>query len=63
MIDEFIFGNLVKKFNRCLAKNDKEGAQDVYSRLSKMYQEHKNDSMGTSLYFTLKGMKVFLDRA
>jgi hypothetical protein len=62
MIDEFIFGNLVKKFNRCLAKNDKEGAQDAYSRLSKMYQEHKNDSMGTSLYFTLKGMKVFLDR-
>ena len=57
MIDDFIFGNLVKKFNRCLAKDDKKGAQDVCNRLEKMYQEHKNDSLGTSIWFTLKGMK------
>jgi len=60
MIDDFIFGNLVKKFNRCLSKDDKKGAQEVYDRLEKMYKEHENDSLGTSIYFTLEGMKVFL---
>ena len=38
MIDDFIFGNLVKKFNRCLSKDDKKGAQEVYDRLEKMYK-------------------------
>ena len=60
MIDELILKNLNNKFTRELAKGDLVEAGKVVKRLEDLYQQHTNDSLGTMIYFTVRGMKTFL---
>ena len=61
MIDNLILTNLSNKFTRELAKGNIEEAKKVVERLEKLEKEHSNDSLGTSIYFTVRGMKVVLE--
>jgi hypothetical protein len=60
MIDELILKNLNNKFTRELAKGDLAEARKVVKRLEDLYQQHANDSLGTMIYFTVRGMKILL---
>ena len=60
MIDELILKNLNNKFTRELAKGNLEEAWKVVERLEKLEKDHKNDSLGTMIYFTVRGMKILL---
>ena len=60
MIDELILKNLNNKFTRELAKGDLEEAEKVVGRLEKLYQQHTHDSLGTMIYFTVRGMRTIL---
>ena len=60
MIDELILKNLNNKFTRELAKGDLIEAGKVVKRLEDLYQQHTNDSLGTMIYFTVRGMKTLL---
>ena len=60
MIDELILKNLNNKFTRELAKGDLAEAERVIERLEKLEKAHKNDSLGTMIYFTVRGMKILL---
>lgn len=60
MIDELILKNLNNKFTRELAKGDLAEAEKVVERLEKLYRQHLTDSLGTMIYFTVRGMKVLL---
>ena len=60
MIDELILKNLNNKFTRELAKGDLVEAGKVVKRLEDLYQQHSNDSLGTMIYFTVRGMKTLL---
>ena len=60
MIDELILKNLNNKFTRELAKGDLEEAEKVVERLEDLYQQHTHDSLGTMIYFTVRGMKLLL---
>ena len=60
MIDELILKNLNNKFTRELAKGDLEEAGKVVKRLEDLYQQHSTDSLGTMIYFTVRGMKKLL---
>lgn len=60
MIDELILKNLSNKFTRELAKGNLEEAEKVIERLEKLEKDHKNDSLGTMIYFTVRGMKILL---
>lgn len=61
MIDNLIFENLSSKFNRELAKGNLEEAGKVIERLEKLGKEHTNDSLGTMIYFTVRGMRIILE--
>lgn len=61
MIDELILKNLSNKFTRELAKGDLEEAEKVVERLEKLYHQHSTDSLGTMIYFTVRGMKILLE--
>ena len=60
MIDELILKNLSNKFTRELTKGDLAEAEKVVERLEGLYQQHIHDSLGTVIYFTVRGMKVLL---
>ena len=60
MIDNLILENLNNKFTRELAKGDLVEAGKVVKRLEDLYQQHTNDSLGTMIYFTMRGMKTLL---
>ena len=60
MIDELILKNLSNKFTRELAKGDLEEAEKVVKRLEDLYQQHTHDSLGTMIYFTVRGMRTIL---
>ncbi len=60
MIDELLLKNLNNKFTRELAKGDLVEAGKVVKRLEDLYQQHSNDSLGTMIYFTVRGMKTLL---
>lgn len=60
MIDELILKNLNNKFTRELTKGDLVEAEKVVERLENLYQQHTNDSLGTMIYFTVRGMKKLL---
>jgi len=60
MIDNLILENLNNKFTRELAKGDLAEARKVVKRLEDLYQQHTNDSLGTMIYFTVRGMKILL---
>ena len=60
MIDELILKNLNNKFTRELTKGDLEEAEKVVKRLEDLYQQHTHDSLGTMIYFTVRGMKLLL---
>ena len=60
MIDELILKNLNNKFTRELTKGNLEEAEKVVKRLEDLYQQHTHDSLGTMIYFTVRGMKVLL---
>ena len=60
MIDDLILKNLSAKFNRELSKGDLEEAEKVVKRLEALYQNHTHDSLGTMIYFTVRGMKTIL---
>ena len=60
MIDNLILENLNNKFTRELAKGNLEEAEKVVERLEKLEKDHKNDSLDTMIYFTVRGMKVLL---
>ena len=60
MIDELILKNLNNKFTRELAKGDLVEAEKVIKRLEDLYQQHTHDSLGTMIYFTVRGMKLLL---
>ena len=60
MIDELILKNLNNKFIRELAKGDLTEAEKVMKRLEALYQQHSHDSLGTMIYFTVRGMKTIL---
>jgi hypothetical protein len=60
MIDELILKNLNNKFTRELAKGNIVEAEKVVKRLETLYQAHSNDSLGTIIYFTVRGMKALL---
>lgn len=60
MIDELILKNLNNKFTQELAKGDLEEAGKVVERLEKLYHQHSTDSLGTMIYFTVRGMKTIL---
>lgn len=60
MIDNLILENLSKKFNRELAKGNLVEAEKVVKRLEDLYQQHTHDSLGTMIYFTVRGMKLLL---
>jgi hypothetical protein len=62
MIDELILKNLNSKFTRELAKGDLEEAEKVVKRIESLYQLHTNDSLGTTIYFTVRGMRELLKR-
>ena len=61
MIDDLILKNLSAKFNRELAKGDLGEAEKVVKRLEALYQNHTHDSLGTMIYFTVRGMKTILE--
>lgn len=54
MIDDLIFGNLIKKFNREIAKNNREEAIKVIERIEKLGETYREDMM---VYFTIRNMK------
>ena len=60
MIDELILKNLNNKFTRELTKGDLAEAEKVVKRLEDLYQQHTHDSLGTMIYFTVRGMKLLL---
>ena len=60
MIDELILKNLNNKFTRDLTKGDLAEAEKVVERLEKLEKEHQNDSLGTMIYFTVRGMRTIL---
>jgi len=60
MIDELILKNLNNKFNRELAKGDLVEAEKVVCRVEDLYQSHSHDSLGTMIYFTVRGMRTIL---
>ena len=60
MIDNLIVNNLSNKFMRELAKGNLEEAGKVVEMLEKLEKDHKNDSLGTMIYFTVRGMKILL---
>ena len=60
VIDNLIFENLNNKFTRELAKGDLVEAEKVVKRLENLYQQHSHDSLGTMIYFTVRGMKTIL---
>ena len=60
MIDELILKNLSNKFTRELAKGDLAEAEKVVCRIEALYQQHSHDSLGTMIYFTVRGMKALL---
>lgn len=60
MIDNLILENLSKKFNRELAKGNLVEAEKVVERLEDLYQQHTHDSLGTMIYFTVRGMRTIL---
>lgn len=60
MIDELILKNLNNKFTRELAKGNLAEAEKVVERLEKLYHQHLTDSLGTMIYFTVRGMKILL---
>jgi len=60
MIDELILKNLNNKFTRELTKGNLEEAEKVVKRLEALYQNHTHDSLGTMIYFTVRGMKLLL---
>ena len=60
MIDELILKNLNNKFTRELAKGNLEEAEKVVCRIETLYQQHTHDSLGTMIYFTVRGMKALL---
>jgi len=60
MIDNLILENLNNKFTRELAKGDLVEAEKVVKRLEDLYHQHTNDSLGTTIYFTIRGMKTLL---
>jgi hypothetical protein len=60
MIDDLILRNLSAKFNGELAKGDLVEEQKVVKRLEALYQNHTHDSLGTMIYFTVRGMKTVL---
>jgi hypothetical protein len=60
MIDELILKNLNNKFTRELTKGDLVEAEKVVKRLEALYQQHSHDSLGTMIYFTVRGMKLLL---
>ena len=60
VIDNLIFENLNNKFTRELAKGDLVEAKKVVKRLENLYQQHTHDSLGTMIYFTVRGMKLLL---
>lgn len=35
-------------------------AEKVVGRLEDLYQQHTNDSLGTMIYFTVRGMRTIL---
>ena len=57
MIDELILKNLNNKFTRELTKGDLKEAGKVVDRLEGLYQQHTHDSLGTMIYFTVRGIK------
>ena len=57
MIDELIFKNLNNKLMRELAKGNQAEVEDVVKRMNKLYESHTNDSLGTMIYFTVRGIK------
>lgn len=60
MIDELILKNLSNKFTRELTKGNLEEAKKVIGRLEVLEENHQNDSLGTMIYFTLRGMRTIL---
>jgi hypothetical protein len=60
VIDNLIFENLNNKFTRELAKGNLVEAEKVVKRLENLYQQHTHDSLGTMIYFTVRGMKALL---
>ena len=60
MIDNLIFENLNNKFTRELTKGDLAEAEKVMKRLEDLYQQHTHDSLGTMIYFTVRGMRAIL---
>ena len=60
MIDELILKNLNNKFTRELAKRNLVEAEKVVKRLEALYQQHTHDSLGTMIYFTVRGMRTIL---
>ena len=60
MIDELILKNLNNKFTRELTKGDLAEAEKVVCRVEDLYQQHTHDSLGTMIYFTVRGMKLLL---
>ena len=60
MIDDLILKNLNNKFTRELAKGNLAEAEKVVKRLEALYQNHTHDSLGTMIYFTVRGMKTIL---
>ena len=60
MIDELILKNLNNKFTRELTKGNLEEAEKVVCRIEALYQSHSHDSLGTMIYFTVRGMKTIL---
>ena len=60
VIDNLIFENLNNKFTRELAKGDLAEAEKVVKRLEDLYQQHTHDSLGTMIYFTVRGMRTIL---
>ena len=60
MIDELILKNLNNKFTRELTKGDLVEAEKVVCRIETLYQQHSHDSLGTMIYFTVRGMRTIL---
>ena len=55
-----ILKNLNNKFTRELTKGDLAEAEKVMKRLEALYQQHIHDSLGTMIYFTVRGMRTIL---
>ena len=60
MIDELILKNLNNKFTRELTKGNLEEAEKVVCRIEALYHSHSHDSLGTIIYFTVRGMRTLL---